>query len=246
MPEQKNTAATRRIFITVMPPANPDKGWDYSPRDRMAGVKKAIESKKGKMSELLLSSFKSNMQNIPAVTLEEIYTRAEQIKPDFDTKITDIAETVAGVVLLSELKSIARASDKIQSEYAGDASKLRDVLRGSIIVETAIQVNEVYQTILNDFDILGSRNGYAKTVHSSDGYFDAKVDVEFMGISAEIQIHTRAMLSAKEQAHALFEKRQDIQRSVKKGHRPTTEQARKINELNKQMRELFRKAANND
>ena len=95
-------------------------------------------------------------------------------------------------------------------------------------------INEIYK-----------RAGQAKP-DSSDGYFDAKLDVKFNGTYAEIQIHTQAMLDAKEQAHALFEMRQEIKRSVPRGHRPTPEQSRTIDELNKQMRELFCKANSNE
>ena len=180
------------------------------------------------------------------MTLQEIYAIAKQVKPEFDSKITKIADEENGIALLPELKTLARAQSKIQYEHNGDPAKIRDILRASIIVSTAAQVNNSVRLVSDDFLVMASRNGYSKKTHSSDGYFDAKIDVEFMGIYAEIQIHTQAMLDAKEMAHELFEQRQKIQRSVIKGHRPTSGQISKINELNKQMRELFRKAANNE
>ena len=54
------------------------------------------------------------------------------------------------------------------------------------------------------------------------------------------------MAVAKELAHPLLEQRQTIKRSIIHGYRPTKEQSRKIDELNKQMREIFRKATSDE
>jgi len=175
------------------------------------------------------------------MTLDEIYQRA---KAAFDAKIAGIAELVNGKTVLTTLKSRERALNKIHHEHFGDATKIRDILRATIVVDSVDKVNDAYQRTFENFLVTSSRNGYLAKVHSSDGYFDAKIDVDFMGVNAEIQIHTQAMLDAKEKAHGLFRKRQAIQRAVPKGYRPSSEQARKINELNKQMRELFREAVN--
>lgn len=228
-------------------PAKPDKGWEYNPKDRLDGVKAAIKSRDGKASPVLLSALDNYLQGIPAVTLKEIYARAQQVKPEFDGKITKIAEAVGGEALLPELKALDRAKEKINANYNGDASMIRDVLRASVIVSSGSEVTAVYQSLFDDFDVIetSARNGYAEKVHSSDGYFHAKMDVVFNGIFAEIQIHTQAMMAAKGMAHKLFEQRQTIKRSIPKGARPTQDQARRMNELNKQMRELFRKAAHN-
>lgn len=146
------------------------------------------------------------------------------------------------------MKLLARAKDKINADYDGDASRIRDVLRASIIVSTASEVTAVYTSLFKAFDVIENSaiNGYAGKVHSSDGYFHAKMDVRLLNVYAEIQIHTQAMLDAKRQAHELFEQRQAIKRSIPKGNRPTPEQVNKMEKLNRQMRELFRKAANND
>ncbi len=44
-------------------PALPDKGWDYNPSDRLAGVNKALVDKRGKVNDVLLSAFEKKLSN---------------------------------------------------------------------------------------------------------------------------------------------------------------------------------------
>jgi hypothetical protein len=179
------------------------------------------------------------------MTLQEILVIAEQIKPIFDKKIQQLAYSVQGSAILPPLKSIERARAKIIADYNGDATMIRDILRASIIVDSTRQVNEAYNAASNYFSVIkeGSRNGYTGTVHSSDGYFDAKLDIAIAGIYAEIQIHTQAMIVAKEKVHFLYQQRQAIIRSVEKGVRPTAEQKKEIDKLNSQMRQIYREVS---
>ncbi len=66
-----------------------------------------------------------------------------------------------------------------------------------------------------------------------------------MGVPAELQIHTQAMWQAKELAHTLYQERQSIVRNLK-GNKLTVEQKRRVTDINKQMRDIFRKAGGND
>ena len=91
----------------------------------------------------------------------------------------------------------------------------------------------------------GFPNGYAKPIQSSDGYFDAKLDISVGGIFAEIQIHTQAMIETKERVHSLYEQKQVINRqALKDGVRLTPNQKKEVELLNTQMREIYREANN--
>ena len=77
------------------------------------------------------------------------------------------------------------------------------------------------------------------------GYFDAKLDISVGGIFAEIQIHTQAMIEAKERVHSLYEQKQVINRqALKDGVRLTPNQKNDVELLNTQMREIYREANN--
>ena len=108
-------------------------------------------------------------------------------------------------------------------------------------------MNDAYNVLSKRFDVVkeGSRNGYAKPIQSSDGYFDAKLDISVGGIFAEIQIHTQAMIEAKERVHSLYEQKQVINRqALKDGVRLTPNQKKEVELLNTQMREIYREANN--
>jgi len=113
------------------------------------------------------------------MTLDDIYQRAEQVKPAFDAKITNIAAIVNGTAVLSELKLMDRANEKVNIDYDGDASKIRDVLRASIVMACIADIDAAYDIAFKEFNVVenNARNGYASQVHSSDGYFDAKMDI---------------------------------------------------------------------
>ena len=167
------------------------------------------------------------------MNLDDIYTIAKQIKPDFDNKIEQVANFLQGKAILPPLKSVERAREKLAINLDGDTSLL--------------QVNDAYNVLSKRFDVVkeGSRNGYAKPIQSSDGYFDAKLDISVGGIFAEIQIHTQAMIEAKERVHSLYEQKQVINRqALKDGVRLTPNQKNDVELLNTQMREIYREANN--
>ncbi len=63
--------------------AEPDKGWDYNPSDRLAGVKQAMANKEGKVSRVLLSSLsdklKQTMQIVPLEGFDVVQGKVAQI-----------------------------------------------------------------------------------------------------------------------------------------------------------------------
>ncbi|ASF47005.1 hypothetical protein [Methylovulum psychrotolerans] len=178
----------------------------------------------------------------PKLTLDEIYAKAAEAKPGFDSELERLAKESGGIAQLTPIKDKARALAKINALYDGDASQIRDVLRGSIIVNNAKEVDKAFQLVKDSFPVAGRmRNGYATAVNSSDGYFDAMLEVRTHGIVAEVQIHTQAMVAAKESVHGLYEQRQAITRSA--GNKLSAEQRKEVSAINKQMREIYRKAS---
>ena len=52
-------------------PALPDKGWDYNPSDRLAGVNKALVDKRGKSSDVLFSALSEKLsQEMKIITVD--------------------------------------------------------------------------------------------------------------------------------------------------------------------------------
>ena len=76
-------------------PALPDKGWDYNPSDRLAGVNKALMDKRGKSSHVLLQALVDKLKKIPEFdiisgmdTLQKDYEKwAKQVlQPDYKAR----------------------------------------------------------------------------------------------------------------------------------------------------------------
>jgi hypothetical protein len=175
----------------------------------------------------------------PPYVFPEFTTLQKKPSLNLMQSLSGLAAQSGGVAQLTPLKDKDRAIAKINARYKGNASQIRDVLRGSIVVGTAADVDKAFNLVKDVFPVDFARNGYAAAVHSSDGYFDAKLEIITYGIFAEIQIHTQAMIVAKDEAHVLYEQRQAILRSS--GKEMSAEQRKQVLEINKKMRDIFRK-----
>lgn len=175
------------------------------------------------------------------VVLREMYARAEGAKPSFDEAVTGIAEMVGGRAVLAPLKGTKRATEKIAADYGGDASQIKDLLRATVEIDDAAQATRAIAQIQQRFDVLptGQRNLFDPEVIPVDGYRDAKFNVRLAdGTIAEVQVNLPQMLAAKNQAHALYEEREALTRSIGTRDRTPEEEAR-IEELNAKMRAIY-------
>jgi hypothetical protein len=174
--------------------------------------------------------------------LRDRYARASRDKPAFDSTISDIARELGGKAGLADLKGTERATAKILSDYGGDASRIKDVLRATIEVPAA-NAQQAIAALRERFNIAqsGQRNLFDPALKTADGYRDAKFNVELNGHVAEIQVNTPEMLAAKKKAHGFYEEREALTRSI--GDRiPTAEERARIAELNAQMRAIYEPA----
>lgn len=172
--------------------------------------------------------------------IDDIYSKAKRAKPGFDSAIETLAKRHGAEAVTTPLKNRNRAQEKANALYSGDLNRVEDILRASIVVSASDTVTTVFNEAAKEFDVVKAVNKYAEKQHSSDGYFDARLLINIDGLLAEIQMHTKAMQAAKESLHDLYEERQRITRSVQP---LTQEQRRRVAEINKQMRDIFKKAS---
>lgn len=172
--------------------------------------------------------------------IDEIYSKAKRIKPDFDYAVQELSKRYVAEAITTPLKNKARAQDKADAMYGGDINEVDDILRASIVVATSDKVTDVFNAISMEFNVVRSANKYIEKQNSSDGYFDARLYVKLDGLISEIQIHTQAMHEARERAHDLYEERQRMLRS---GQPLNSEQRVRIRDINKKMRDIFREAS---
>lgn len=141
--------------------------------------------------------------------LTDILRRASSVKVGFDTLLTELADSVGADAMLAPVKSFARAMEKVCADYQGDTGRLKDAVRGTLVVETAAEAQEVLAAVLTR---MGEANCVVKRNWLIEGaevpspmYRDVLMYVTIDGVVCELQINTVAMIQAKDYGHRLYE-----------------------------------------
>ncbi|WP_299884217.1 hypothetical protein [uncultured Lacinutrix sp.] len=138
------------------------------------------------------------------------------------------------------LKKKERALEKINSEYAGDVSRLLDIAGSKIVYNT---IEEVYISLgkFNDeFNILKIKDRILKPIN---GYRDILMNIKMSnGHIVEFRLHLKAMDEVADGVgHKLYEKQRSLE-ALSKTRRLTKEEKIKISQLSKKQFELYETA----
>lgn len=174
--------------------------------------------------------------------LTSMYRQAAETKPGFDKELERIAGQVNGKAVLPPLKGSDRATEKIVDDYAGDASKIKDILRATVEVRTVGEAQAALGQLRNSFDVQtsGFRNLLDPSVDPVDGYRDIKLNVKVNGVTAEIQINVPAVLAVKDRYHKEYEERRTIEgRLFAENRQPSADEQSKIDSLNATMKAAY-------
>ena len=157
------------------------------------------------------------------------YKEAAKLKPKYDDQMLGIA-TELGVqdqIMLAPLKGVKRAVEKIVGDYAGNANKIKDLVRGTIVVDDFEQTLKAIDMISQRMGKpLGLRNGLVEgsEAESPDGYRDIKMNIEIDGHVTEVQVNFKEMIEAKDgEGHKLYEAARKIQTNANAESRQLTE-----------------------
>jgi hypothetical protein len=171
-----------------------------------------------------------------------MYEAAARAKPLFDEAVSDLAASIGGEARLSDLKRSGRAVDKVLLDYGGDPTKIKDVLRATVVVDSADGARLAVARLFERFDVLpeGRRNLLDAASESADGYRDAKFNVRIGDHIAEVQINIPEMVAAKKKAHPLYKERTDLIREAEA--RGDLVMPPRVAELNALMRAIYEPA----
>jgi len=148
--------------------------------------------------------------------LKPLFAAAERNKPAFDTTLDKIAESVGGYAKKPGIKKPFRAVTKLAIENGYDPATMKDLLRGTVVVETPEDAQRVIDEIgkVYKFDRIKNRlsidltDNKGETLQGkplSTGYQDVLTNVVLDdGTVAEIQISTPGMLAAKNLGHEIY------------------------------------------
>ncbi|MFD2232227.1 hypothetical protein [Phaeospirillum tilakii] len=173
--------------------------------------------------------------------LDAMYAEAATRKPAFDSAIAEIATRFGGEARLVPLKGRARAEAKILTDYAGEPSRIQDLLRATIIAPDLDRARQILAALEQRFAVLaqGRRNLLDPAITPEDGYRDAKVNVGLDGHVAEIQVSIPEMLAAKTLAHSYYEERQALLRTTADGRDLSPEDVARVDTLLVAMRQIY-------
>lgn len=170
----------------------------------------------------------------------DMYTAAAREKPAFDAAVKGIADELGATVKLAALKSATRTVDKVLGDYGGNPTKIKDLVRATILTDSAEAAQRAVAGIFEKFEVMpgGRRNLLDPGINPVDGYRDAKFNVLINGHVAEVQVNLPEMMAAKKQAHPLYEERAKIDREYAGKVLPAEAVAR-VDALNAKMREIY-------
>eukprot|EP00948_MAST-09A_sp_MAST-9A-sp1_P002170 g2170.t1 len=115
------------------------------------------------------------------------------------------AEKAFTTITIAPLKGIKRAREKVINEYGGNAARLVDVIRSSIVVESEDELNSVAKFLQSSpkCKILRLKNRFKKP--NWNGYRDALYNIEVDGFICEVQLHLTHIVRFKEENHVYYE-----------------------------------------
>ena len=126
--------------------------------------------------------------------LAEMMRRAPSAKDELDGIATGIADQVGGTVAKAPIKSQARALEKINNDYDGDAARIKDLARNTIVVPK--------ERIPEATALLRERGVAIKEISptpESLGYSGVNGTMKTgSGLTGEIQVNSPEMIYAKE------------------------------------------------
>jgi len=157
--------------------------------------------------------------------LEPMFKAARRNKAEFDATLDRIGESVNGYAKKAGIKKSYRAVTKLVLENKGLTAKMKDLLRGTIVVNsledvqnTINEIGKVYKfnRIKNRLSssVTNAKNRTVKGKPLSTGYQDVLTNVVLPdGTIAEIQISTPEMVAAKSLGHQIFSFEREMPRS---------------------------------
>lgn len=237
----------KRITAAVIKHEN--GGNPYSDSVVQAGIGKALGSVPVENAGAVVRSQLASRADVPAAAKESIakeYEAAAAQKPKFDMQVQDIAHELGitrAPLIPEELKGVDRATAKIMGDYGGDATKIKDLTRATLVVDSPEQAMAVINSAQGKFgDLHGLRNALMpdSAPTSPAGYRDVKMNIRLGDHTAELQVNVPEMIEAKKQAHGLYEQAEALDRILMRENRePTLAEAAQKRELRDQQRAIY-------
>lgn len=213
-----NTSEIDKLPKTVDQPAH---SWEELETKAKVGLKEYTKLLDGVAKQLGLVTGK-RPESLDFAQENENEKAAKEGRKPVDLSETDYMlpehwDDDRGYLFMGPLKGKARAEEKVEKDYDGDWSQLRDMVRATIAVPSLLQVPKV----LADLKAAGlelaqqPKNNLVKPLPG--GYRDVNLILLLPnGMLAEMQVHVKPMTLAKEKGHKPYEVTRSIEAKYKK------------------------------
>ena len=206
-------------------PENKEGGEQYSVRDQQAGERPRQHTS----------------------DLDTLYQEAEQARGELIGFVNYVAKERGANPIIAELKGRERAEQKVAAQYDGDASRLLDITRATLVFDTMDQIN--LQQIEADLHTVspGSRIIYVndRFAHpASSGYRDMSLYIQMPnGHIVSLRIQLAEMQRAAAEEHPLYVQRRTIEATAKiEGRDLTPAESERYDALMQQSRHIYEQA----
>lgn len=138
--------------------------------------------------------------------LQQLFVQANLSLREFDTKLLTLQERLGAqraTAQTSSIKGWERAHEKQQDKYH-DASRILDLVRGTLVFNSVTQLVLAKQHISEIFQVYRVKNTIGE--HSVTGYQDMKINVKLStGHIGELQLNLQSMVDRKHHGgHGLY------------------------------------------
>jgi len=200
--------------------------------------------KAGRVAEVTAEATRLTLPRQLTANLDDLYLHAAAAEEDLARATRTVAESANGRPVLPGLKGRERAAEKIASDYGGDASKVLDLARSSVVFDHADDVYRALDKLQEEFKVVRVKDRL--TAPGPDGYRDVLVNLEMPnGHIVEMQLHLDSVLRVKDSVgHALYSEVREIEAAAVRANRPlTAAELQRIREATEQARRLYDQAA---
>ena len=149
--------------------------------------------------------------------------RAPTIKSRYDRRMERLADREGMDLLAGPIKTLPRAFSKVWFDYGGDYKKIGDIVRSTLVVEDLRDLPEMIRALVDYFPgVSVKRNSWdLNAVVPRSGYRDVFFKgAQISGFPVELQMNFAEMLKAKDKAHVLYGKEEQLRRMLASKENP--------------------------
>lgn len=176
--------------------------------------------------------------------LDTLYAQATQAQIELSQLLGSLNGSNRCELIVPAIKSYERAAQKVAIKFDGDASRLTDLARASIVADDIHSLMTAFESLSHNVQIVQVKNRF--TAPKMSGYRDLNLLVKLpqTGMIAEVQLHLKTISEIKNgEEHQVYETVQAIEAKAKRQNRQLNDiEIARITLLRQQSHKLYHKA----